>query len=252
MKLKKIANLTPSIVFLLFLFLIWEVFASTHQINSSLLPAPSQIFAALFSNWSIIAPHVAQTVLETLIGFIIATILGVTVALLLDLSPWIRRTLYLPLVTSQTIPMIALAPLLLVWFGFDLLPKVIMVVLFCFFPIAIATSDGLANTDPDLLKLLKSMNASYEQTLRMVRIPNALPQFFSGLKIAITYSVTGAIVGEYVGGYLGLGIYMQTVANSHTLVLVFSGVLLAALLSLMLFTIVVVIEKISLPWYKGK
>src|SRR5205823_1554414 len=100
---------------------------------------------------------------------------------------------------SQTIPIIALAPLLLIWFGFDLLPKVIIVVLSCFFPITVATLDGFAKTDKELMQLLKSMNATYRQTLLLVRFPGAMPQFFSGLKIAATYSVTAAIFGEYVG-----------------------------------------------------
>ncbi len=248
MKLKKIAQFGPSIIFLFLIFLVWEIFAESNQINSRLLPAPSKIVAALVNNWSIIAPHAFQTILETIIGFVIAIILGVIVALLLDFSPWVRRTLYPLLVTSQTIPMIALAPLLLVWFGFDLLPKVIMVILFCFFPIAIATADGLASTDSDLLKLLKSMNASYFQTLRYVKFPGALPQFFAGTKIAATYSLTGAIVGEYVGAYRGLGIYMQTMSNSQATVLVFAAIVVTTLLSLALFGVIMLIEKICTPW----
>lgn len=250
MKLKKIADFVPSFILLLVFFLMWEGVVSAYHINIQLLPAPSKIFSALIENWSVIAPHAAQTALETLIGFVIAIILGFGTALLLDLSHFTRRTIYPLLVTSQTIPMIALAPLLLVWFGFDLLPKVIMVVLFCFFPIAIATAQGLASTDKDLLKLLKSMNASYFQTLRYVRFPGALPQFFSGVKIAATYSITAAIIGEYVGSYQGLGIYMQNVANSHATVLVFSAIFVTTLLSLLLFIFVIILEKICAPWNK--
>ncbi|HSW47531.1 MAG TPA: ABC transporter permease [Candidatus Saccharimonadales bacterium] len=250
MKLKKIADFGPSIIFLILLLLIWEILVGTNQINSHFLPAPSKIIIALIENWSIIAPHAYQTALETLIGFVIAIILGVTVALLLDLSGFVRKTLYPLLISSQTIPMIALSPLLLAWFGFDLLPKVIMVVISCFFPIAIATAQGLASTDQDLLKLLKSMNASYVQTLRHVRLPEALPQFFAGTKIAATYSITAAIIGEYVGAYQGLGIYMQNVANSHATVLLFAAIFVTTLLSLILFGFIVVLEKICIPWNK--
>ena len=248
MKLKKVANFGPSIIFLFLIILVWEIFVSTKQINTRLLPTPSAIVMSLIDNWSVIAPHAYQTILETLIGFTIAIFLGISVALLLDISPIVRRTLYPLLVTSQTIPMIALAPLLLVWFGFGLLPKVIMVVLFCFFPIAIATVAGLAATDRELLKLLKSMNASYFQKLRYVRFPATLPYFFSGLKIAATYSLTGAIVGEYVGADQGLGIYMQAMSNSQATILVFAGILVTTLLSLVLFGLVVVVEKICTPW----
>lgn len=250
MKLKDIIQFGPGIIFALLIFFIWEILALGDLISIRFLPAPSAILIALIDNWSIIAPHAAQTVLETIIGFIIAIILGIGIALLLDLSPWIRRALYPVIVTSQTIPMIALAPLLLFWFGFDLMPKVIMVVLFCFFPIAVSSANGLASTDHELLKLLKSMNASYFQALKFVRIPNALPHFFSGLKIAAAYSITGAIVGEYVGAYQGLGIYMKLAANSQAAVLVFAAIFVTTFLSLLLFGFVIIIEKITTPWNK--
>ncbi len=247
MKFKNIIRYGPSIAFVLLIFYFWEI-ASGNLISNRLLPRPSAIFSALSSNWNVIAPHAYQTILETAIGFIIAIILGVGTALLLDLTDWIKRALYPILITSQTIPMIALAPLLLIWFGFDLVPKVIMVVLFCFFPIAIATAQGLASTDKDHLKLFKSMGASYFQLLRYVKFPNALPQFFSGLKIAAAYSITGAIVGEYVGAYQGLGIYMKLAANSQATVLVFAAIFVTTFLSLLLFGLVVIIEKLSTPW----
>ncbi|HUQ85767.1 MAG TPA: ABC transporter permease [Candidatus Limnocylindrales bacterium] len=248
MKLKKIANFGPSITFLVVIFLIWEILASINQLSNRLLPAPSKIIIALIENWHIIAPHAYQTILETIIGFIFAIFLGVGTALLLEVSIHTKRTVYPLLISSQTIPLIALAPLLLVWFGFGLTPKVIMVVLFCFFPIAIATSQGLSSTDKEHLKLLASMNASHFQMLRYVRFPNALPQFFYGLKIAATYSITAAIVGEYVGGYQGLGIYMQLASNSQAIVLVFAAILVTTILSLLLFGLVVVFERVCTPW----
>jgi ABC-type nitrate/sulfonate/bicarbonate transport system permease component len=250
MKLKNFAQFGPGIFLTIFTFFVWEIVASGDLINTRFLPAPSKIFKALISNWNIIAPHAAQTAMEALIGFVIAIILGIFVALLLDLKPWIRRTIYPIIVTSQTIPMIALAPLLLVWFGFDLIPKVIMVVLFCFFPITIATAQGLASTDRNYLKLFKSMGATHFQTLRFVRFPNALPHFFSGLRIATAYSITGAIVGEYVGAYRGLGIYMRLMANSKATVNVFAAILVTIILSLALFIFIIIIEKQITPWNK--
>jgi ABC-type nitrate/sulfonate/bicarbonate transport system permease component len=180
-----------------------------------------------------------------------AILLGLFLAILLDISTWIRRAVYPLLVTSQTIPMIALAPLLLIWFGFSLEPKVIVVTLYCFFPIAVACADGLLGTDPDLVRLMRSMRASRWQILWLVRLPGAMPSFFSGLRIAATYSVTGAIFGEYVGAYQGLGIYMETAAHSFAIVLVFAAILVTAVLSLLLFGLVALIERIALPWYHG-
>lgn len=250
MKLKNIIKFIPSIIFLSLILILFEIINKTGLTNNLFLPAPSSVITALINNWDIITPHAIQTLLETISGFGIAIILGAGIALLLDQSSWIRRTIYPLLLSSQTIPMIALAPLLLLWFGFGFLPKVIMVTLCCFFPIAIATESGLATNDPELIKLLKSMNASYWQMMRYVRIPAALPQFFSGLKIAAAYSVTGAIVGEYVGGYQGLGIYMQQMANSHAINLVFAAILVTTFLSFGIFGLVIVAEKICIPWNK--
>ena len=249
MTLRRLAGYGPAFVFTLVLLVFWELYVRAGQISAAILPTPIAVVVALFANWSIIYVNTMQTLLETVIGLAASTLLGLLIAIGLDSSDWLKRTLYPLLITSQTIPMIALAPLLLIWFGYDLGPKVLVVVLYCFFPIAVACADGLLGTDPDLLRLMKSMRATRWQTLWLVRLPGAMPAFFSGLRIAATYSVTGAIFGEYVGAYQGLGIYMQTSANSHAIVLVFAAILVTAVLSLLLFGLVALIERIALPWY---
>jgi ABC-type nitrate/sulfonate/bicarbonate transport system permease component len=248
MKFKNIANFWSSTILVFLIFISWEIFAERSLINERLLPKPSSVIKGLISNWDIIAPHVHQTALEAIIGLTAAIVLGIIAALFLNLNSRIRQAISPLLVASQNIPMIALAPLLLVWFGFGFMPKAIMVVLFCFFPIAISTASGLAATDPEEIKLLKSMNANEIQILKFARIPGALPQFFSGLKIAATYSITAAIVGEYVGAEKGLGIYMKTAGNSHATVLVFAAIFVTVILSLLLFGLVAVVEKIATPW----
>jgi ABC-type nitrate/sulfonate/bicarbonate transport system permease component len=249
MKLRWIAGYGPAFVLAVALLAFWELYVRAGHISPAVLPTPTGIIQALIDNWDVISVHTLQTLLETVLGMAAATLLGLLLAVLLDISSWTRRAIYPLLVTSQTIPMIALAPLLLIWFGFDLGPKVIVVTLYCFFPIAVACADGLASADPDLMKLLRSMRASRWQALWLVRLPGAMPSFFSGLRIAATYSVTGAIFGEYVGAYQGLGIYMQTSANSHAIILVFAAILVTAALSLLLFGLVSLIERIALPWY---
>jgi ABC-type nitrate/sulfonate/bicarbonate transport system permease component len=186
------------------------------------------------------------------LGLAIATILGLALAILIDLSLWLRRAFYPLLIISQTIPMVALAPLLVIWFGFGLTPKVIVVALYCFFPIVVACADGLASTDHDLMKLLQSMKASRWQTLWLVRLPGAMPGFFSGLRIAATYSVTGAIVGEYVAAQQGLGIYMEVASRADAIVLVFAAIVVTAVLSLLLFGLVSLLESLALPWYQRR
>lgn len=251
MKLRRLADFGPAFVLTLTLLLLWELYVRTGQISTQVLPAPTAIIQALFDNWNVIYDNTLQTLLETVLGMGIATLLGLLLAVMLDISSWLRQAIYPLLVTSQTIPIIALAPLLLIWIGFDIRPKLILVTLYCFFPIAVACADGLASAEPELMNLLHSMRASRWQILTLVRLPGAMPAFFSGLRIAVTYSVTGAIFGEYVGAEKGLGIYMQRAANSFATVQVFAAILVTAVLSLLLFGLVSVIERLALPWYHG-
>jgi NitT/TauT family transport system permease protein len=251
MKLRRLAGYGPAIVLILALLAFWELYVRAGQISAQVLPSPIAIVQALMNNWSVIYDNTLQTLLETVLGMAIATLLGLLLAIMLDSSSWMRRAIYPLLVTSQTIPIIALAPLLIIWIGYDIRPKLIVVILYCFFPIAIACADGLASAEPELMNLLRSMRASRWQILRLVRLPGAMPAFFSGLRIAVTYSMVGAIFGEYVGAEKGLGIYMQISFNSHVIVLVFAAILVTALLSLLLFGFVSLIERVALPWYHG-
>lgn len=249
MTLKRIAGYGPAFILAITLFALWELVVRAQLVAKTILPTPSSIVQALLENWDVISVHTVQTSLETVLGLSIATALGLALAVLLDLSPWIRRAVYPLLITSQTIPMVALAPLLVIWFGLDLSPKIIVVTLYCVFPIVVSCVDGLSGTDPDLMRLLQSMKASRWQILWLVRLPGAMPAFFSGLRIAATYSVTGAIVGEYVAAQQGLGLYMKTAASSNAIVLVFAAIVVTALLSLLLFGLISLLERIALPWH---
>jgi ABC-type nitrate/sulfonate/bicarbonate transport system permease component len=251
MTLRRLAGYGPAIVLTLALLALWELYVRAGQVSVQVLPSPIAIIQALINNWSIIYDNTLQTLLETVLGLAIAAILGLLLAITLDISSWMRRAMYPLLITSQTIPIIALAPLLLIWIGYDIRPKLIVVTLYCFFPIAVATIDGLASAEPELIKLLHSMRATRWQILRLVRLPGAMPAFFSGLRIAAAYSVIGAIFGEYVGAEKGLGIYMQKAANSFATINVFAAILVTTILSLLLFGLVSLIERIALPWYHG-
>ncbi len=251
MKLRWLAGYGPAFVLAVTLLVFWELSVRVGQVSPRVLPAPIAIVQALISNWGIIYDNAIQTLLETVLGMVVATLLGLLLAILLDTSSWMRRAIYPLLITSQTIPIIALAPLLLIWFGYNIGPKVLVVALYCFFPIAVACADGLAAAEPELIKLLISMRATRWQILRLVRLPGAMPSFFSGLRIAATYSVTGAIFGEYVGAEKGLGIYMKLEANSFATIQVFAAILVTAILSLLLFGLVSLVERIALPWYHG-
>lgn len=228
----------------------WELYCRIANVAATVLPPPSAVFAAIVEYRELLFVHAGQTLLEALVGLFFAVLLGVGVALALFLMPRARAGVYPLLVLSQTIPIIALAPLLLIWFGFELFPKVAIVVLYCFFPIAIATFDALRATDESLVDLLKSMRASPWQILRYVRFPAALPSFFSGLRIAVSYAIAGAIVGEFVGAYQGLGIFMLTSANSHAIVLVFAALFVTVFLTIGLLTLVSLAERVFVRWKK--
>src|SRR5712692_5855169 len=221
MTLRRLAGYGPALVLTLSLLALWELYVRADHVSVQVLPSPIAIVQALINNWSVIYDNTLQTLLETVLGMAIAALLGLLLAITLDISSWMRRSIYPLLVTSQTIPIIALAPLLVIWIGYDIRPKLIVVVLYCFFPIAVASADGLASAEPELINLLRSMQASRWQILRLVRLPGAMPAFFSGLRIAATYSIIAAIFGEYVGAEKDLGIYIQTSFNSHVIVLVF-------------------------------
>lgn len=249
MRLRRFASYGPAFVLAVALLALWELAVRADLSLAQFLPSPSRIIQALSLNWGAIYDNTIPTLLETVLGLFVSTTLGLLLAVLLDLSSWSRRAIYPLLIISQTIPIVALAPLLIIWGGFDIGPKVVVVTLYCFFPIAVATADGLASAEPDLMKLLKSMGASRWQILWLVRLPGALPAFYSGLRIAVTYSITGAVVGEFVGAYKGLGIFMETSANSHAFPVYFAAIVVISALSLLFFGLVNLIERLTLPWY---
>ena len=235
---------------LLALLVVWQVAVWAWRVPRWLLPAPSDIFATLVTDRELISTHVGRTIQETLVGFAVAFALGVTLAFAMDAWPTARRVLYPPLIGSQTIPIIVIAPLLVIWFGYDLAPKVIVVALICFFPIVVSTLDGLGAVDPDYANLVRAMGGSERDVYRRVRLPGALPAIFSGAKIAVTYSVIGAVVGEWVGASRGIGIYMVRAADQMLIERVFAAIVLSSLLSIALFLIVSTIERLALPWHR--
>lgn len=241
----------PAALLLLSLALLWELSVAWGQLPAWVLPPPSQIATTLRETWPALLAHVWRTMQAVFMGLALALTAGLFLATLIDGSAWLRRALYPLIVASQTIPILALAPLLIIWFGFGLTPKVLIVALFCFFPIAINTADGLSAADPDYLSLLQAMGATRYQQWRKVRLPAAMPYFFSGLKIAATYSVVGAIIGEWVGASEGLGIFMLRSANAFNTAQVFAAIAISSIISLLLFTLVYLIELKLLPWHHG-
>ena len=244
-----VAALWPPLTLLIGLLLVWQVYALRAVGDPQVLPTPAAVYAALVGQRDLLWHHTLVTLAETLIGFGVSLATGLALAALIDLSPLLRRAVYPVLVTSQTIPIITLAPLLVFWFGFGLVSKVIVVTLVCFFPIVVAAADGLRATDPELIKLYRVFGAGPLRIFWSVRVPGALPSLFSGIRIAITYSVIGAIFGEYVGASEGLGFYIQQQQHNFATSRVIAAIAVTALLSVALFATTTAIERLTLPWY---
>lgn len=217
---------------------------------ANIFPAPGDIWDAWHTHQDrLLTNHIPETLWETLAGLSLALVLGVVIAGVMDFSPILRWILYPVLVVSQTIPIFAIAILLVLIFGFGSGPKIAVVVLFCFFPVALNTFTGLQSTDPELISLLRAMGASSFQTWRKVRLPAAMPSFFSGLRIAATYSVVGAIFGEYITAQVGLGVFLKRSYGSYRLDQAYLAIIVTALLSLLLVLLVSLVERLALRWY---
>lgn len=228
---------------------IWEIYPKLADVSPTVLPRPSLIVTSLWENRGIAWDHTIQTINETVVGFTFSLVFAVVIATLMDSMGWLRRGLYPMLVASQTVPVIAIAPLMIIWFGFGMLPKVIIVILVTFFPVVVALLDGFASTDEESTRLLKTMGATKLQIFFKLRLPTALPFFFTGLRIAVTYAVTAAIVAEYVGAQMGLGIWMLLAKSAFQTDLVFGAVLITAVVTAVLFAALGVVARLAIPWY---
>jgi ABC-type nitrate/sulfonate/bicarbonate transport system permease component len=242
-------RLGPPLLLVAVLVGLWETYCRIAAVSPIVLPAPSRILEQLWIFRADAVRHSLPTLWETFVGLGISIGLSIGAAVVMDRFVTIRRAVGPILVASQTVPVVAIAPLLVLWFGFGLAPKVLMVVLVTFFPVTIALLDGLAAATGEATELLRSVGATPAEIFRKLRWPAALPSLFTGLRISVTYAVIGAVFGEYVGAYEGLGIWMQLSQNAFRTDLVFGAVLLTAALSVALFAAVVLIERLAIPWY---
>jgi len=239
--------LAPSSLVLL-LLATWELLVRWQAVPEWILPGPLRIVQTLADNGLMMLDHARATVIESLVGFSLAIVLALIIAFAMNEVTWIRQALYPIIITSQTVPIVSLAPLFIIWFGYGVLPKIMVVILVCFFPIAVSLLNGLASVDSDYLQLFRSMNAGRWDKFRMVSLPLSLPSFFAGVKISAAYSVMGAVIGEWLGAKEGLGYYMTLAQHSFQVDRVFAAILLVTVLSMVLFGLVGIIERVVIPW----
>lgn len=240
----------PSLVAFLVLISIWQAVSAAGMVPANMLPSPTRILDAGWAERDALRRNTTPTLLATLAGFALSVTAAFLVATLLDFSGVLKRAVLPLLIISQTLPLIALAPLVVLWFGFGLLPKVLLVAFVTFFPMVVGLMRGFGSAEPEAEHLLRSMGASRWMVFRMIRLPASVPSFFSSLRISITYAVVGAIFAEYAGAVSGLGVYMQSAKNVFRTDLVLAAVLVSTVLTLALYGAVVIVERLFVPWLR--
>ncbi len=238
----------PPALVLVTLVGLWYAAVRAFDVADDVLPGPDLVVRSTWEDRAAIWPAMVTTTREAVLGILLAVVVAFVIALLIDRFATARRSLYPLIVASQTLPIVALAPLVVIWFGFGERPKVVLVALFTFFAIAVGLVQGLAATDRDAVRVVRTMGASRRQILWRVRLPSALPSFFTGLKVSVTYAYVSATVAEFVGAEQGLGVYMTTAKNAFRTDLVFGAVVVTALLTLLLFGAVALVERLVMPW----
>lgn len=242
-------SILPPLLFGVGVIAFWELWTIVTNADPRLFPPPSDVGAALIDDPALYFRNAKTTALEMVLGFGAGAVIGIALGLLVTYSKPLRRAVYPWLVISQTIPIPAIAAVLVTWFGFSILPKVIVVALIAFFPISVSTTDGLVSVDPDMVKLMQTFGANRIQIFREVRIPHALPHIFTGMKVAAAFSVLGAVFGEWVGARGGLGYLLLIKNRSVNTDDVFAIIAVLALMGIMFFGLITLIERLVVPWH---
>lgn len=213
-----------------------------------MLPSPLDVCFAFAGDFSQLMGHMSTSLGEAFLGLSIAVLLAFVIAFLMDRFAFLYKSVYPLMVISQTVPAVAIAPLLVLWMGYGMSPKVTLVVIVCFFPIAVGLLDGYRSADRDMMNLMHAMGASQLQIFRFLKLPSSMSHFFAGLRISVSYSIVGAVIAEWLGGYNGLGVYMTRVKKSYAFDKMFAVIFLVSILSLVLMRLVSLLEKRVMPY----
>lgn len=227
---------------------LWQVIIWLGHVPEYLIPSPSEIAADMKTDWPVLEPALLVTLKEILIGFLISAAAGVGLAVVLHMSNTLRRAFYPILIGSQTVPIVVLAPILVIIFGYGILPKLIIVALICFFPIVVNGIDGLRSVDEDLIRMMRTLHGTRWSIFKRVEFPAALPSFFSGMRIAATFAAIGAVFGEWSGSSQGLGYVMLAATPNLLTARIFAAIVFLTAVALMLFGVVSLLERILVPW----
>ena len=233
------------------ILILWECLSKFEIVPSFMLPTPWETVMAFVHDFGLLMSHTKVTLIETLVGTLAGITIGFFSAVLMDRWDPAYKAMYPLIVLTQTIPAVAIAPLLVLWFGYEMAPKIILIILITYFPIVIGVLDGFRSADQDAINLMRSMGASRWQIFRHIKFPGALPNFFSGLRITVAYAVVGAVLAEWLGGFAGLGVYMTRVKKSFAYDKMFAVIFLISIISLLLIWLVGVLQKRCMPWERA-
>jgi putative hydroxymethylpyrimidine transport system permease protein len=238
----------PAILIIIAGIGLWELIIRVAHVPEYLIPSPSEVAADMKSDWPVLEPALLVTMREILLGFVISVAAGVGLAVLLHMSGTLRRAFYPILIGSQTVPIVVLAPILVILFGYGILPKLIIVALICFFPIVVNGIDGLRSVDDDLIRMMRTLHGTRWSIFKRVEFPAALPSIFSGMRIAATFAAIGAVFGEWSGSNQGLGYVMLAATPNLLTARIFAAIVFLTVVALALFGLVSLLERIFVPW----
>lgn len=249
-KFQSITDKAAPLISVAAIVLVWLFVCEGEIVPSYMLPSPVSVVKSFVGDFSLLMSHAAVTIQEAVLGLLIGTFLGFIFAVIMDRFSFLYKALYPVLIISQTIPTIAIAPLLVLWMGFSMAPKITLVVITTFFPIAVSLLDGFKSVDSDEISLMRSMGANNLQIFRHVKLPSAMEQFFSGLKVSASYAVVGAVISEWLGGFEGLGVYMTRVKKAYAFDKMFAVIILVSIVSLLLMAVVALLKRVVMPYKK--
>ena len=249
-KLQNITNRIWSCSAIVIILILWQAVSSLGIVDSFMLPSPIQVAKAFVTELPILMGESVITLTEAFVGLILGIVLGFAMAVLMDQFDKLNQAFYPLAVLTQTIPTVAIAPLLVLWFGYEMAPKIILIVITTFFPITIGLLNGFKAVDGDAVNLLRAMGAGRWQIFWHIKLPGAMSQFFAGIRISASYAVVGAVISEWLGGFGGLGVYMTRVKKAYSFDKMFAVIFLISIISLLLMKGVDLLQKKCMPWEK--
>lgn len=247
-KLQSIINKIAPFLAITLILMIWQILSLAGVVPKFMLPSPFDVIMAFVGDFGLLMYHAKTTLMEAFSGLFFGIVIGFVVAVIMDRFETAYKAIYPVIIITQTIPTVAIAPLLVLWLGYGILPKVTLIIITSFFPITIGLLEGFRSADKDALNLMKAMGANVFQRFLHIKLPSSMSNFFSGLRISVSYSIIGAVVAEWLGGFSGLGVYMTRVRKSYSFDKMFAVIFFISAISLLLMFGVTLLQKISMPW----